>query len=152
VACGLRLGRDVAVVISADAVHYGADFDHGPFGAGGVEAYVKAVARDHELLKGPLSGPLSEDSARQLFEAFVDPADPDRYRMTWCGRFSIPFGMRVLEQAARALGTGVPVARPVAYATSVGQPELPVGKLGLGATAPADLFHFVGQPGVAFVP
>ena len=43
---GLVLGRDLAVVVSADAVHYGADFRHVPFGDGGIDAYVKATARD----------------------------------------------------------------------------------------------------------
>ena len=47
-------------------------------------------------------------------------------------------------------GLGVPVGHPVAYATSVGWPALPVQDLGIGATAPASLYHFVGYPAVAF--
>ncbi|MCE7960782.1 MAG: AmmeMemoRadiSam system protein B, partial [Acidobacteria bacterium ACB2] len=121
---GLVLGRDVAVAISADAVHYGADFRHVPFGEGGIEAYRRAVERDRALLSGPLSGPVEEAKARALHEAFVDPAAPDDYRLTWCGRFSIPTGLLVLARTARALGLPPPVARPVAYATSVGAPEL----------------------------
>jgi MEMO1 family protein len=35
----LKLGKDVAIVISADAVHYGPDFKQVPFGDGGIEAY-----------------------------------------------------------------------------------------------------------------
>ncbi len=35
---GLVLGRDLAVVVSADAVHYGSDFRHVPFGDRGVDA------------------------------------------------------------------------------------------------------------------
>ena len=27
-----ELGRDLAIVVSSDAVHYGPDFDHAPFG------------------------------------------------------------------------------------------------------------------------
>jgi len=38
----------------------------------------------------------------------------------------------------------------VAYATSVGTPELPVREAGLAATAPANLYHFVGYPAAAF--
>lgn len=149
---GLSLGKDVAVAVSADAVHYGADFKHVPFGDGGIEAYRKAVERDRGLLTGPLAGELSEAKARSLYEAFVDPQAPDTYRLTWCGRFSIPMGLLVLSRAARALGLPAPVARPLAYATSVGAPELPVREAGLGETAPANLYHFVGYPGVAVVP
>lgn len=148
---GLALGRDVAVVVSADAVHYGADFRHVPFGAGGIEAYRRAVERDVALLSGPLAGPLDEAKARALHEAFVNPEAPDEYRLTWCGRFSIPTGLLVLASAARALGLPPPVGRPLAYATSVGAPELPLREAGLGETAPANLYHFVGYPAVAFV-
>ena len=38
----------------------------------------------------------------------------------------------------------------MAYATSVSAPELPVREFGLGATAPANLHHFVSYPAVAF--
>jgi AmmeMemoRadiSam system protein B len=147
---GWRLGRDVAIAISTDAVHYGADFKYVPFGEGGVTAYVRAAERDRALLKGPLAGPISADKVRRLFAEFVNPERPDEYRLTWCGRFSVPLGLLLLEITARALGEGTPVGQPVAYATSVGTSELPVRDVGLGSTAPANLYHFVGYPAVAF--
>jgi AmmeMemoRadiSam system protein B len=145
------LGKDVAIVISADAVHYGPDFRHVPFGDGGIEAYAKATARDRELLMGPVAGPVSVEKIRTLYDTFVDPAEPDTYRVSWCGRFSIPFGMLVLRETAEALGLGAPRGLPLAYATSVGAPELRVRGVGLGETAPANLYHFVGYPAVAWV-
>lgn len=148
---GWRLGQDVAIVISADAIHYGPDFQQVPFGDGGIEAYTKATARDRDLLTGPIAGPVSVERVRTLYASFVDPADPDSYRLSWCGRFSIPFGMLVLRRTAQALGAGSPVGMPVAYATSVGAPELRVRPFGLGETAPANLYHFVGYPAVAWV-
>jgi len=148
---GWQLGKDVAIVISADAVHYGPDFHQVPFGDGGIEAYTKAVARDRGLLTGPIAGALSVDHIRTLFDTFVDPAEPDTYRVSWCGRFSIPFGMLVLNETSKALGLATPVGRPVVYATSVGAPELHVRDVGLGETAPANLYHFVGYPAVAWV-
>jgi len=147
---GWRLGRDVAVVISTDGVHYGSDFKHTPYGEGGVEAYVRATDQDRSLLRGLLAGPVEPEKVRRLYETFVDPANPDLYRLTWCGRFAVPFGMLLLESAARGLGQGRPTGQPVAYATSVGSPELPVRDLGLGPTAPANLYHFVGYPAAAF--
>src|SRR5580765_5041827 len=77
-----KLGTDVAIVISADAVHYGPDFHQVPFGDGGVEAYTKAVARDRALLEGPIAGPLSVEKIRKLYGTFVDPAAPDTYRVS----------------------------------------------------------------------
>jgi AmmeMemoRadiSam system protein B len=147
---GWKLGRDVAVVISTDGVHYGSDFKYTPYGEGGVEPYVKATDQDRSLLRGLLAGPVEPEKVRRLYETFVDPANPDLYRLTWCGRFAVPFGMLLLESTARGLGQDRPSGHPVAYATSVGSPELPVRDLGLGPTAPANLYHFVGYPAAAF--
>jgi AmmeMemoRadiSam system protein B len=147
---GLALGKDVAIVISSDGIHYGADFQYTPYGQGGVEPLLKAAARDRELLRGPLAGPLAPPKARAFFEACVDPADPGTYRMPWCGRYSVPFGLLFLAETARALGLEPPVGHPVAFGTSVDTPELPVRALGMGATAPANLYHFVSFPAVAF--
>jgi len=146
---GLVLGRDLAVVVSADAVHYGNDFRHVPFGEGGVDAYAKATARDVGMLRA-LGGPLEASKARGFYETCVSRETPADYRVTWCGRFSIPLGLVALSRLGRDLG--VPLeARPLAYATSVGAPELPVRGDGLGETAPANLYHFVGYPALAVV-
>ncbi|MCA9727472.1 MAG: AmmeMemoRadiSam system protein B [Candidatus Eisenbacteria bacterium] len=146
---GLALGSDVAIVISADAVHYGPDFGHCPFGEGGIDAYRAAVDADLDLLRTSIAGTVDSSRIAALYETFVDPQQPDRYRLTWCGRFSIPFGMALLDGLHRRLGNAMTRALPIAYATSVGLPQLSVrGDLGL--TAPASLYHFVGHPAVAF--
>lgn len=147
---GLALGRDVAVVISSDAVHYGVDFAHTPFGDGGVGPYVSACERDRALLTGPLAGEVTADKVRAFFASCVDPVDPGQYRLTWCGRFAIPLGVLALAETARTLGLPAPVGFPIAYSTSIGAPELPIRDIGMGATAPANLYHFVGYPALAF--
>ncbi|HVN31870.1 MAG TPA: AmmeMemoRadiSam system protein B [Thermoanaerobaculaceae bacterium] len=145
-----RLGRDVAIVISSDAVHYGSDFKYTPFGEGGVEAYAKACEQDRSLLTGPLAGPVTAAKVEKFFSTCVNPDQPSEYRLTWCGRFSIPFGMLLLERMTAALGLPGPVGHPIAYGTSISFPELPVRDVGLGETAQANLYHFVGYPAVAF--
>jgi AmmeMemoRadiSam system protein B len=147
---GLALGTDVAIAISSDAVHYGPDFAYTPYGDGGVTAYVNACSRDADLLTGPLAGAMTREKAAAFFDACVDPADPTRYRLTWCGRFAIPLGLLLLQDTAAALGMPAPVGHPLSYATSVGQPELPLREVGLGETAPANLYHFVGFPAAAY--
>lgn len=147
---GLKLGRDVAVAISSDAVHYGDDFNYTPFGEGGVEAYVKACEQDRGLLRGPLAGPVTMAKTEEFFSTCVNPRQPGEYRLTWCGRFSIPMGLVVLERLTAALGLPAPVGHPLVYATSVGAPEVPVREVGMGETAPANLYHFVGYPAVAY--
>jgi AmmeMemoRadiSam system protein B len=147
---GWRLGREVAIAISTDGVHYGPDFKHTPYGDGGIRAYERAVEMDRSLLRGPLSGPLTTARVRSLYATFVDPGHPDQYRLTWCGRFAVPLGLLLLERLAQGGEAAAPVGHPVAYATSVGWPGLPVQEIGLGATAPASLYHFVGYPAAAF--
>ncbi len=57
-----KLGRDLAIVVSSDAVHYGPDFDHAPFGTD-ITAYERAVARDTRLATRYLEGPLDRGQA-----------------------------------------------------------------------------------------
>jgi MEMO1 family protein len=147
---GWQLGKDVAVVISSDAVHYGSDFKYTPYGEGGVDAYLKAWDRDRMLIRDALAGPVTTAKAERFFSTCVNPEQPNEYKLTWCGRFSIPMGLLVLQRATAALGLPAPVAHPLCYAISVGVPELPVRDVGLGPTAPSNLYHFVGHPSVAF--
>jgi MEMO1 family protein len=147
----LALGRDVAIVISTDGTHYGSDFQYVPFGAGGVDAFQKAMAQDRQLIESALAGPLSADKAQKFFAAVVNPDKPDEYRMPWCGRFSVPFGLVFLAETAKRLGLGVVRGMPLVLGVSVDTPELKTRDVGVAPTAPANLYHFVTQPGVAFV-
>ncbi len=150
---GWVLGRDVAVVISSDATHYGPDFDYEPYGAGGIEAYTKAVEADEALLKGPMAGRMDTAKVRKVFDTFCDPKDPGTYRRVWCGRYSVPFGLLLMDRLARDGAAGSPGAlegHPIAYATSVGWPELPAKTPGIGKTAPDSLYHIVGYPAAAY--
>lgn len=144
---GWQLGRDLAVVISSDAVHYGPDFDHAPFGTDAA-AYQQAVARDEALAAVTFDGPLTEAHAHELLTTLVDSDDVRRYRLPWCGRFSIPFGMELVRRTALRLGRPVPRGSVLATGTSLTGPLLPVSDAtraaGLGVTAPANLHHWVG--------
>jgi len=144
---GLELGRDVAVVISADAIHYGPDFEQTRYGSGGSEPYEKAVAEDHRLLRQYLSGHVLGAGLDRFFNELVEERDPDRYRWTWCGRFAIPFGIALLVSLADGMRL---MGWPVAYETSMSAPPLDVSMPPLGVTAPASYEHFVGYPAVTF--
>ncbi len=147
---GLVLGKDLAIAISSDAVHYGNDFQYVAFGEGGVDAYVKACDQDKGLLRGVLAGDVTTAKAEQFFATCVKEDLPAEYRLPWCGRFSIPFGLLLLEHTTAALGLPTPVGHPLCYGTSISGPELKVRELGMGSTAQANLYHFVGYPAVAY--
>jgi AmmeMemoRadiSam system protein B len=150
---GWQLGRDLAIVVSSDAVHYGDDFGHTPFGTD-AEGYQRAVARDLELARTHLEGPLAADRLAGLLGELVEKADVRQYRIPWCGRFSIPFGLELLRKTAALSGSGVPHGTLLRYGTSLSEPQLPVAQAtrdaGLGTTAPSNLHHWVGYAAVGY--
>ncbi len=150
---GWRLGRDLAVVVSSDAVHYGPDFDHAPFGTDAA-GYQKAVDRDEQLATAYLAGALEADKLAQFEYTLVDPDDVRRYTLPWCGRFSIPFGLELLRDLAEK--TGLACRRVMSCATPPASPSrsfrcrrTPLDA-GLGTTAPSNLHHWVGYATVGF--
>jgi AmmeMemoRadiSam system protein B len=147
-----RLGRDVAVVISADGTHYGEDFKFTPYGAGGTNAFNKAVEADRKLMRETLGGMVDAEKARSFYSTVVDPSNPDQYRVTWCGRFSVTLGTLLIGETAKRMGLAPPRMIPLALGVSVDTPELAVRDVGVGPTAPANLYHFVTHPAAAFVP
>jgi len=149
---GWRLGRDVAVVVSSDAVHYGPDFDHAPFGTD-AEAHEKAATRDRSLAAENLSGRLDPAALHRFLDTLVDPETLD-YRLPWCGRFSIPFGLELLRKVALESEGKVPEGALLRYGTSLTEAELPVSsearETGLGYTAPSNFHHWVGYASVGY--
>ena len=147
-----RLGRDVAIVVSSDAVHYGPDFDHAPFGTD-VESYERAVSRERQLARRYLEGNLSATKLEGLLDTLVNPADL-QYRLPWCGRFSIPFGLELLRKVSLETEGTTPTGDLLRYGTSLSEPELPVSDearaAGLGYTAPSNFHHWVGYAAVGY--
>jgi AmmeMemoRadiSam system protein B len=147
-----KLGRDVAIVVSSDAVHYGPDFDHAPFGTG-VAAYERAVSRDRRLARQYLEGIITPSKLHGLLDILVDPDDLS-YRVPWCGRFSVPFGLEVLRKVALETEGSAPRGKLLSYGTSLSGPELPVSaearEGGLGYTAPSNFSHWVGYAAVGY--
>ena len=100
-----------------------------------------------------LDGPLDAHKLHGLLDVLVDPDSLD-YRLPWCGRFSIPFGLELLRKLALATEGGLPQGALLRYGTSLSEPELPVSPAtraaGLGYTAPSNLHHWVGYAAVGF--
>ena len=97
---------------------------------------------------------LTAAKLHDLVDTLVDPEDLS-YRLPWCGRFSIPFGLEVLRKVALETEGAAPIGELLRYGTSLEGPELPVSadarKGGLGYTAPSNLHHWVGYAAVGFL-
>ena len=141
-------GRDVAVIASADAVHYGdagwGGSVYADFGTG-VDGYAEAVARDRNLAASTLAGPVRRGALREFLYTCVDSTDVTQYKLTWCGRFSVPFGLNVAARVGETLTGRPPTGTLLDYGTSLGEVSLDLEAVpGLGATAPNNLHHWVG--------
>jgi AmmeMemoRadiSam system protein B len=150
---GWRLGRDVAIVASADAVHYGdagwGGATYADFGTG-IDGYAKAVDRDRRLA-GSLAGTLRRAALRKFLYTCVDRDDVTKYKVTWCGRFSVPFGLDVASRTSEELDGRALVGTVLGYGTSVAEVSLDLDAIpGLGMTAPNNLHHWVGYASIGY--
>jgi AmmeMemoRadiSam system protein B len=151
---GLQWGTDIALVASTDAVHYGDEgWDGRNFAFYGTDAegYAKALAHEQTIMRDCFDGELRPDRVEHFTRYTLDDHDYREYKWTWCGRYSVPFGLLVgwhLQQLRRA----VPLAGTIlGYATSLDDQRIRVDDLdGLGVTAPATLRHWVGYAAVGF--
>jgi AmmeMemoRadiSam system protein B len=152
---GWSWGRDFAIVISTDAVHYG-DEDWGGrnFAKYGADqrGYEQAVAHDRGIMKDAFADELTSAKSELFSRATVREDDWREYKWTWCGRYSVPFGMLVAWNLQQVLGAPPLVGKTLGYATSLDTPRVKVDDLdGMGVTAPANLRHWVGYASVGYL-
>jgi len=151
---GWQPGRDLGVVISADAVHYGCEGwgerGYHPYGCTAT-GHATARGRDVMLAEATLAGPLTPEGPARFHRLVCDESRPSYpYRITWCGVYSIPFGLTVVDLWREALG-GPPLAGDlVRYGDSLSDGRLRIPGSGLGVTAPSSLAHWVGYPAVGY--
>jgi AmmeMemoRadiSam system protein B len=148
-----KLGSDIVILISADCVHYGDEEwggrNYAPFGADRA-AYDKGVAQDRDVIESSLVGTLSDQRIGVFREKVENNDFQQPYKITWCGVYSIPFGLSVFERVAtRTLGRS-PEGFMLIYGTSIDPPELPLAHTGLGTTAIANLHHWVGYTAIGY--
>ncbi|MFH1841596.1 MAG: AmmeMemoRadiSam system protein B [bacterium] len=157
---GWTPGRDLGILISADAVHYGCE-GWGPgggyaeFGCDAV-GHAAARAQDITLAQATLAGRVTLSSLERFCELVWNPGHPEYpeypYRITWCGLYSIPFGLATALRLQTALGLPPLRGHLLRYGDSVSDGILPVESTRLGVTAPANLRHWVGYAALGYVP
>lgn len=151
---GWTLGEDIALICSADAVHYGdagwGGQNYAEFGTD-TAGYRAAVDRDVRMAADHLCGPVEPGRLESFLSRCVDTADVTKYTITWCGRFSIPFGLNVASRLAAALENRTLSGTLLDYGTSVSEISLDLEEIpGLGVTAPNNLHHFVGYAAIGY--
>jgi MEMO1 family protein len=142
----LVLGKDLAFVMSTDGTHYGDQWSDGwhydPFGCT-ADGYIQAMGQDHTLIRWYLDGDLNLHKLQRLAETLVNQKDVYEYKVTWCGRFSVPLGLASMCHMTADLGRPPLKGVNTGYGTSIGLGFLPFEKMGLEATAHENLHHWV---------
>ena len=115
------------------------------------EGYVKVLAHEQQIMRDCFDGDLRPDKIERFTHYTLADHDHREYKWTWCGRYSVPFGLLTawhLEQVRAA----PPLAGTIlGYATSLGDQVIKVDDLdGMGVTAEATLHHWVGYAAVGF--
>ncbi len=149
---GLEWGKDFAMVISTDAVHYGDDgWGESNFAFFGTDSagYTKAIAHEQEIMD-TLSGKLNPVKIQAFCNFTVDENDFKQYKWTWCGRYSVPMGLLTAYELNDLAGNDPLVGTQIGYANSIDHPALKVEDLGMGLTAPASMHHWVGYAAIGY--
>ena len=147
-----KWGKDFAIAISSDSVHYG-DRDWGGknfarFGTG-KNGYEKAIKFEREIINNCLTGKITREKIKTFTEYTVKQENHKEYKWTWCGRYSIPAGLMVSYYLAEKLSVTLEGIN-VGYRTSITLPPLETKDLEMGLTAPADLHHWVGYTAIGY--
>ncbi|MCX6286349.1 MAG: AmmeMemoRadiSam system protein B [Bacteroidetes bacterium] len=149
----LQIGRDYSIVVSNDAVHYGCEdwggVNYAFYGcdSGG---FYKAVDHEFEIMRNCLLGQVTEKKAQAFTQYTVQDTNYHTYKWTWCGRYSVPFGLLTLTQLESSLRSMSSSGTLIGYSTSISEKPIPVTDLKMGVTAKATIKHWVGYSGIGY--
>jgi MEMO1 family protein len=148
----LDFGKDVAIVISNDAVHYGTENwsrNLAPYGVDDAGT-LKAVQHDKRLINDLLTGELSMDKVKSFTEETVQERDYKEYKWVWCGRYSVPFGLAFANKLNVLQNSVSLTGEFLNYASSIDHELIEVEDLGMGTTAIATQKHWVAYASIKY--
>ena len=131
----IRLGDDIFFLISADANHYGKDFNNIPFGVDST-AHRTGVNNDVRLIKEVLISEITDKK--------IDFFMQEMKNVVWCGKYSIPMGLLTTKKVAEHMGKMEIWGELLRYSDTYSEGVLPIHDHGMGITAPFSLKHWVG--------
>lgn len=149
----LQWGRDAVMIISNDAVHYGDEGWNGRnFARYGADSagYLQADEFEHKLMRECLEEKMDKEKIKKFTQYTVKQEDFREYQWTWCGRYSVPFGLLTAIQWQKALSSSPIKGTLLGYGNSLNTTHVPVEDLGLGVTAPFSIRHWVAYAVIGY--
>lgn len=148
-----QYGKDVAVVISNDAVHYGDE----EWGGGNLAPYgtdeagtEKARQQDLEIIEKTLTNELSADKIKHFTEYTVQADDYKEYKWVWCGRYSVPFGLSFANKLNMMVNNEALSGTFLGYQTSIDHELINIEDLGMRTTALFTNRHWVAYTSIVY--
>ena len=149
----MNYGEDLAVVISSDAIHYGSEgwgsSNLAPFGVDSLGT-AKAYQKDLDIIKNYLTEEISTEGISNFNKITVKEENYMEYNWTWCGRYSIPFGVLMANKLNLLIYKEPLTGFLVDYRSSIHNQHIRVEDLGMGTTAAAKKTHWVGYAGIKY--
>lgn len=146
----LKLGKDIFFLISADANHYGKDFNNTPFGQD-KQAHGMGAGLDLHIAQTCFDGPVSKEKIQELLKRLWGGTHRQNGEVLWCGKYSIPFGLMTTMKTIGKVRVGKRLTGKVLrYSDTYTEGVIPLKKPGYGITAPFSFKHWVGFFSAAF--
>jgi len=147
---GWEWGKDYAIVVTTDAVHYGNEdwggIDRAYFGCDD-KGNIKAREHESEIIEKCFNGNITTDNIRLFNSYTLNPDNFREYKWTWCGRYCVPVA---LYTSFYLNGSEPLSAYFIGYSTSITSIQVPVGDIRMGRTAIATDCHWVGYAAVGY--
>lgn len=143
-------GRDFAIIVTTDAVHYGNE----DWGGKDMAFYGcdeagnrKAIEHEHEIIDSCLINDITPHKIKLFSNYTLVDIDYHDYKWTWCGRYSVPVALFTAYFMRRSH----PVhGELTGYSTSITSPHIMVDDIGMGRTAIATNCHWVGYAAIRY--
>ena len=145
-------GEDFALAISSDAVHYGDEGWGGKnfaFNGIGMDANQQTKIHEYDIMK-TVAGEISPVKIKAFIEFTVEKNNYKEYQWTWCGRYSVPFGLLTSYYLQESMGVEPVKGVAIGYTTSIDNITLKVDDIGMGVTAVANDHHWVGYAAIGY--
>jgi AmmeMemoRadiSam system protein B len=139
----LELGKDILILMSNDANHYGPDFNNVPYGVDG-RAHATATENDRRIINTYLAGPISAARIEQLTTEIWPDSMQKRPIPVWCGRYPITLGLLTTVHLLHETGQGVLTGSLLRYSDTFTEKVLPVQNTSMGITAVFSYKHWCG--------
>ncbi len=138
----LTLGKDIFILISNDANHYGVDFNNYPYGLDEA-AHNAAINNDLRIINNYLVGVIGREKIIGLYGELIDGGNQNTQPL-WCGRYPLLFGLMTVKNVVDKLNLGSIHGALIKYSDTYTEKLLPFEGSSMGTTAPYSLDHWVG--------